>query len=1016
MVEPNSDIIEDEYQEEPEFLEQNIEEIEEEVKQMIEGQISEEEAREEVIAVLRTEKNFDWNLDRNEAGPRVSEEGENELVNPIEETKTPINLSNAPVAKKGTKYAIEDIRDISLFPTLVPIPIITYPFELDVFQKRAIMRLEERSNVFVAAHTSAGKTVVAEYAIALAKMRKGRVIYTSPIKALSNQKYREFKNTFEDVGILTGDVSVDPDASCVIMTTEVLRSMLYNGSSRLRDLEWVILDEVHYINDVERGVVWEEVLIMLPPYVRIVMLSATVPNYMEFSDWVGRVRQQAVYVQITYQRPTPLEHIIYAQGEFFRLMDDKGNYHEENYEKAIKKLSSYENRGKNAVKRKDKDRRSKSRYRVRGKTEDQQYKDLILSLQKLKLLPCVVFAFSRDKVDHRGEKLSQVCLLNKAEKHIVMQFTKRAISRLNPIDRELPQIKFVLSLLSNGIGVHHSGILPILKEIVEILFSKGLIKVLVATETFAMGLNMPTRTVVFCELKKFDGHDHRYLNPGEYTQMAGRAGRRGKDTKGSVIMFFKDSSKIPSSRDLNQIMHSEPRKLESKFRIRYNQICNVLNTEGMSMEDLVSKSFLSNSTFMNLNEQTQSLMLDKSLEDMERRYEAGELGAMMEFLGILREIIDISAGFNQLGKKPGEGYFVEVLINGSANLPGVMLNKGSKISCLVFDCNGIVPTLPNQFPGGKWGIEEISLTDLITIYKGSLTKKHTSSLRIKQFSPEWLQEVLALLYKSRSDSLSSSQIYKEKSPLHAKKDELVLRLLTHPCFNDPSRHEIFIKSTLLFKYREELEKIERAKEEERKSSSLESDCRINLLKQFNYVDANLIVELKGRVLGIFNNPYNFVIVELLFNGIHMNLTEEELAAVTIIFVTEEKNKTEDKNWEEVSPGLKNAISMIENLVETLRQKEKDLEIKSEMDEKIKLGLVEVAYLWAKGKPFIDICGITDIKEGNIVRGILRLHDLLGKFVEAAEIMGDGELDRKAKAACELIKRDIAFATSLYISI
>lgn len=191
------------------------------------------------------------------------------------------DLSNS---RALNSYAIEDDLDVSAFHELVRSPAILYPFELDTFQKRAVYRLEQRQNVFVAAHTSAGKTLVAEYAIALAKHRMSRVIYTSPIKAISNQKYRDFRNIFGDVGILTGDVSVDPNSFCVVMTTEILHSMLYNNSSRLRDLEWVILDEVHYINDQERGVIWEEVLIMLPSHVRIVMLSATVPNYLDFSN------------------------------------------------------------------------------------------------------------------------------------------------------------------------------------------------------------------------------------------------------------------------------------------------------------------------------------------------------------------------------------------------------------------------------------------------------------------------------------------------------------------------------------------------------------------------------------------------------------------------------------------------------------------------------------------------------------------------------------------------------------
>lgn len=207
-----------------------------------------EEIKTEVLHALESEKTFDWNSERTINLSQILEEEQ-------EESKQPLDLPQLHKLKKNTKFAIEDIQDVNQYPIQVPEPVIVYPFELDVFQKRAVMRLEKRQNVFVAAHTSAGKTVVAEYAIALAKLRKARVIYTSPIKALSNQKYREFKNAFGDVGILTGDVSVDPDASCVIMTTEVLRSMLYKGSDKLRDLEWVILDEVHYINDAERGVV-----------------------------------------------------------------------------------------------------------------------------------------------------------------------------------------------------------------------------------------------------------------------------------------------------------------------------------------------------------------------------------------------------------------------------------------------------------------------------------------------------------------------------------------------------------------------------------------------------------------------------------------------------------------------------------------------------------------------------------------------------------------------------------------
>lgn len=232
------------------------------------------------------------NEQQSKEGEEEEEDGQDKeldsLLTELSSQKDPINLAqNIPVAKTSSEWSSIDTTDVSDFKSLVPTMAIEYPFELDDFQKRAVYRLERNENVFVAAHTSAGKTVAAEYAIALAAKHMTRAIYTSPIKALSNQKFRDFKEKFGSVGLITGDVSINPEASCLILTTEILRSMLYRGADIIRDIEWVIFDEVHYVNDAERGVVWEEVIIMLPDHVNMVMLSATVPNALEFADWIG---------------------------------------------------------------------------------------------------------------------------------------------------------------------------------------------------------------------------------------------------------------------------------------------------------------------------------------------------------------------------------------------------------------------------------------------------------------------------------------------------------------------------------------------------------------------------------------------------------------------------------------------------------------------------------------------------------------------------------------------------------
>ncbi|CAM9112320.1 unnamed protein product, partial [Phaeothamnion confervicola] len=236
-------------------------------------------------------------------------------------------------------WAVTTPLDVSDFAALVPNPALSYPFELDRFQKQAVARLERRECVFVAAHTSAGKTVVAEYAIAMAKQHMTRAIYTSPIKALSNQKYRDFKTRFGDVGLITGDVSINPEASCLIMTTEILRSMLYRGADLIRDIEWVIFDEVHYVNDSERGVVWEEVIIMLPDHANMIFLSATTPNTLEFSDWIGRTKRKPVHVVTTDYRPVPLQHHIWAGSELFKVMDHRKTFLPGGHAAAVAKLA-----------------------------------------------------------------------------------------------------------------------------------------------------------------------------------------------------------------------------------------------------------------------------------------------------------------------------------------------------------------------------------------------------------------------------------------------------------------------------------------------------------------------------------------------------------------------------------------------------------------------------------------------------------------------------------------------------
>ena len=495
-----------------------------------------------------------------------------------------------------------------------------FQFKLDEFQEKAILCLENRESVLVSAHTSAGKTAVAQYAIAMAKRDHQRVIYTSPIKALSNQKYRDLKETFEDVGLMTGDVTRNENASCIVMTTEILRNMLFKGSEITKEIAWVIFDEVHYMRDRDRGVVWEETIILLSNKINYVFLSATIPNAREFGMWITKIKKQPCNVVYTSFRPTPLKHYIFpvemSNTKLFLVLDSKnsnvkGNkknvevmFHDKNFSTAFDILKESQKLD-NCTQKKNKNKKNEGKLGLIK---------LIKCLHREDFCPAIVFAFSKRECETNALDLfkynplqktkydknnnlnikkneeSENCIdFNKEEdKENIETIFYNCIKKLSKEDQELPNIVNFLPLLKRGIGVHHGGMLPILKECVELLFQEGLIKVLFSTETFSMGINMPARTVVFTSLRKFDGEFQRYLGGGEYTQMAGRAGRRGIDQEGNVIVMV---DKFIDKNECEKIIKGKSPPLISAFQLSYNQLANLIRLEGLEPNHILSQSF-----------------------------------------------------------------------------------------------------------------------------------------------------------------------------------------------------------------------------------------------------------------------------------------------------------------------------------------------------------------------------------------------------------------------------------------
>jgi ATP-dependent RNA helicase DOB1 len=475
-------------------------------------------------------------------------------------------------------------------PTLPPAqrkdvePAKRYPFQIDPFQQIAINCMEAGHSVLVAAHTSAGKTVVAEYAFAMALRDGARVVYTSPLKALSNQKYREFQEKFGDVGLITGDVVINPSASCLVMTTEILRSMLYRGSEVIREVSLIVYDEIHYLRDKERGVVWEESIILAPKSTRFAFLSATLPNARDFAEWIANTHSSPCHVVYTDYRPTPLQHFLYPAGSqgIFLVVDDKNTFREDAFSKAIGALDEENDGG------------SSSGLKKAGSNGNAQKKEasdvnkLIGMITERNLDPVIIFSFSKNECESLADQVGTLEVNTAEEKQMVHAIYENAVDVLSTEDRKLPEVVSIIKRIERGVGVHHSGMLPILKELTEILFQEGLIKVLFATETFSTGLNMPAKTVVFTHARKFDGGTFRWISSGEYTQMSGRAGRRGLDEKGTVILMI-DSKMDPATAKLMLRGQSDP--LYSEFHLTYPMLVNMMRVEGANVEDLIMRSY-----------------------------------------------------------------------------------------------------------------------------------------------------------------------------------------------------------------------------------------------------------------------------------------------------------------------------------------------------------------------------------------------------------------------------------------
>jgi len=451
--------------------------------------------------------------------------------------------------------------------------------KLDPFQSEAIMQLEMGNSVLISAPTGVGKTLVADYLIEKVFKEKHRVIYTAPIKALSNQKFKEFKKILgeDNVGIITGDVVINSTAPVLIMTTEIFRNILHLNKEELLDVSHVIFDEIHFLADEDRGAVWEESIIFMPNSMRLLGLSATIPNAEELAFWIEDIKGHKVSVIKNFKRAVPLKHSMYEKSLGECNLRQLKEY------KTKKDIEIQEILNNNPW-------ANINQFNYLTTT----HVDMIEFIYKEKKFPCLYFVFSRRQCEEKAGELSRnFNFLTSAQRDEVIRFFDDKIEGLNL--EEMPSVKQMRKVIQKGICYHHAGLLPVLKEIVEDLFEKRLISVLYATETFAVGINYPVRTVCFDSMRKFNGVDFRPMSSQEYFQMAGRAGRRGLDREGYVYtlvdMNFFRPDEFPSTDD----KHLEP--LVSRFSLSYNTVLNLVATRSdEEILQVLKKNFASYQT------------------------------------------------------------------------------------------------------------------------------------------------------------------------------------------------------------------------------------------------------------------------------------------------------------------------------------------------------------------------------------------------------------------------------------
>ncbi len=876
-----------------------------------------------------------------------------------------------------------------------------YDFPLDSFQRRACDALLDGRGVLLAAPTGSGKTVVGEFAVHLALAQGGKCFYTTPIKALSNQKFADLTLRYGPgrVGLLTGDNSINGEAPVVVMTTEVLRNMLYSGSETLLGLRFAVMDEVHYLADRSRGAVWEEVIIHLPESVAVVSLSATVSNAEEFGEWLGTVRG-AVDTIVEERRPVPLFQHVMVGRRLYDLFADTGGGSGGPGDVVVNpelvRVAREDSRRFRGT-----DRRGRGGYQRRGPSLIPSRLDVVDALDAAGLLPGIVFVFSRAGCDAAVQRClnANLRLTDAVERGEIQRLVDERVAGLSDADLHVLGYAEWAEALRRGIASHHAGLLPVFKECVEALFVRGLVKVVFATETLALGINMPARSVVIDRLTKWNGETHAEITPGEYTQLTGRAGRRGIDVEGHAVVLWEPGFE---PRAVAGLASTRTYPLRSSFSPSYNMAVNLVRQVGRS-----AARQLLESSFAQFQADRGVVGLARDLRRAEEALAgyaeaaACDRGDFMEYAGLRRALSDREAALarrrRQVGRADAAASLEQLRIGDVIEVPSgryaglaVVIDPG-----MHSDRDGPRPMVVTA---GRQ-VRRLTLQDFtgpvepltrIKIARGFNPRnpQHRRDLaaRLRERSGEVPPR------RSVSDAATTTEPDEQVAALRA-------AIRAHPCHDCPDREDHARWAERYHRLRREAEGLRRRIEQRTNTIARQFDRVCEVLQELGYLEQDQVTPA-GDTLARVYNELDLVVAECLRRSTWTALDAPELAATVSALVFESRNPDDAPRPRLPQGTVRSALEQTVGIWSQVDAVERQhgLSLLREPD----LGFAWAAYRWAGGASLEEVLDEVELAPGDFVRWVKQLLDLLEQVADTA----DPDVRAVARDAARSMRRGV----------